>query len=146
MKEFDNSALKITHSSFKKAKHLFRTLSNTLKESKLDFRDVKIDEEDVFQSELGGAISSVLNMALGVIGSESVENAIMDCGRAVYDNEKVNEEFFEKEENRSLYIPIMVEMAVKNLNPFYKGLLSMFADLSLVTKFFQKLKSQLKEK
>ena len=57
--------------------------------------------------------------------NKRIVDDFFDCAsRAVYDNKKINREFFSSNENRALFYPIASEVIKVNIAPFIEGLLS----------------------
>jgi len=83
-----------------------------------------IDLQNAFGKAL---IESKINLDGIVINKD---DARFKCAeRCLLGEDKINWDFFEKEENREYYFPIMIEIAKVNLAPFVKGLLSMFGGI-----------------
>jgi hypothetical protein len=122
---------------------LQKALGRALKGQKLDlggiYSDIlkkddagNIDVASVDLSGIGGIATTILNLLLGPACSDEVESAAMTCAKKCYTEvgkEKIDMDFFEKEENRSLYYPIMIEVIRANCGPFIKGLISSFGGL-----------------
>jgi hypothetical protein len=116
--DFDKRKLEITVASFDEATDLQDAIARALKGNKIDIPD-SIDKEL--------NISSLIDAALSVLADKEIREKLFVCAeRALYDRNKVNKDFFEEEENRSLYQPIMIEIIKKNVGPFFKNLLSSF--------------------
>ena len=128
--KFNKKNLKITMASFEDATNLQDAVATAIKGNSLDIPesiDAKIN------------VSTFLDAALNTLSDKRVREALFVCAeRALYVDDKVNSDFFEKEENRELYYPVMVEILKVNLGPFIKGLLSMFGGLGGMLKNFQK--------
>jgi hypothetical protein len=127
--EFEKSKLKITPSSFKTAKELERSIGVALNQNRISLNldgDIDLIESSISGENIGELLRSVLNIA---VSREVEENLFKCCERAIYDNEKINIEFFEKVENRSLYYPIMIEIIKVNVYPFIESLFSQFGAL-----------------
>lgn len=124
--------LKITLASFDKAMDLQEAVGNAIKNSQLTL-DIKADKKDIMKSDISSdSIGSILKTLIGVGVSREVKECIFKCAETtLYNNEKVNKDFFEKEENRKLYYPIMFEIAKANLDPFMSGLFSMLNQMGL---------------
>ena len=131
MNSFDKKKLEITPASFKIANNLTKAIERAIATSPLKLNVDQINFTDVFKSKLSeGALGEMIKSVLHIFISDEVENIAFQCAlRALYDNQKVDEDFFEKEENRSLYYPIMFEIIKVNVSPFSKSLLSLFGGL-----------------
>lgn len=121
---FDKSKLNITKAPFDDAFDLQDSIASALKGN-----GISMDSgEDVLNSDVSGFIDA----ALSTISNKSVRENLFRCAnRATYDNNVINKDFFEKEENRELYYPIMIEIIKENVGPFMRGLLSMFGGLGV---------------
>jgi len=118
--KFDKKKLRITLASFEDAFDLQDAVANALKGNNVDIPEDKDAQINV---------SSFLDAALSTIASKPVRDALFKCAEtALYGEEKIDQEFFGKIENRELYYPIMVEILKENIGPFIKGLLSLFGD------------------
>jgi len=121
--QLNGKTLNITPASFRDALSLQKAIARALKGTDLDLDTSMIDGD-------GNGINAVITASLSVITSDEVEEkAFKCCERALYDNEKINYDFFEKEENRELYFLIMIEVLKVNLVPFFKGLSSKFSGI-----------------
>jgi hypothetical protein len=131
--------LQITIASFKEATALQRALANALKGSASNIRLPKTTKEDV-------DISGLLDALLSVIADTEVENALFACSaRAMFKGAKVDRDFFEIEENREHYYPIMLEVATANLGPFFKGAALKFMGPGAKSESLQNLTSKLQK-
>jgi hypothetical protein len=127
---FVKKNLKITMASFEEATNLQDAVANALKGNGIDIpenMDAKIN------------VSTFLDAALNTISDKAVRESLFECAKkALYLQDKIDTDFFEKEENRELYYPIMLEILKVNVGPFLNGLLSMFGGLGGMLKNFQK--------
>jgi hypothetical protein len=118
--------LKITLASFNEALNLQRAIGKELAQSNSKFdidslTDGKINDDSVLE---------FLKILINIGISKEIEDCIFICAeRAMWGTEKVDREFFEKEENRQYYFEIMFEIAKVNISPFFRSLLSRFSGL-----------------
>jgi hypothetical protein len=129
--KFDKTKLKITPASFRESKELERSMGKALSKSSLNFGLDSVDTKNVLNSQLsentvGEFLKSFLNVA---VSREVEDNLFICCKRAAYDNNKINETFFEEIENRKLYYSIMIEIIKVNVVPFIESLSSQFEGL-----------------
>ena len=130
---FDCSALKLALIRALKAEGI-----------KIDLSGWSLDDGEI------GDIGFIVNAALGLLGDEGLEKALMTLGEKnclIGEEEnavKVNNEFFEPVENRKYFYPVMGMILKENLAPFFDGLsLGSFLPSDLIEKV-QKLTSQQK--
>lgn len=124
--QINGKELMITPASFSEAMALQKAIGRALRGTKLELPENMTAQID--PSTFGDIIGAVL----GVATSDDVEAALFACSsRALYGptKEPVNRDFFEKVENRELYYPIMIEIIKVNVGPFFKSLISKYADL-----------------
>lgn len=129
--EFDKTKLRITPSSFREAKELERSIGVALKNNTMNFEL----EKDLNKDNIGEILKSILSVATSLDVEENLFNC---CKRALYNNDKIDLDFFEKIENRPLYYPIMIEIIKVNVLPFIESLFSQFEGLIGITKKSQK--------
>ena len=125
----DGKELRITLADFQSGLELQRALGEAIAKSDMTIDGIKINKDDPLKTDIPEtSLSSILKTVVTIGISKTFEDALFKCAeRAVVGEEKVNREFFEKEKNREYYFPIMIEIAMANLAPFVKGLLSMFS-------------------
>lgn len=100
--------LRISLAPFKDAKHLYQVFLQEL-------RSVS-PEKDVNLSLMKDALCLLFS-------SESFDAAMKPClQRCLYNNVKIDESLFEKEEAREDFMMLNVEVAYANLRPFMKHL------------------------
>ena len=130
---------------FEDAMELQEAVADALKGAKLDLNGVSealANGGDILEADVGklsGPLESIIGMALSVITSKRVKQALFKCCETVIvGDDKVNRDFFEKVENRELYYPIMMEVVKVNLGPFFKRIGSLFGGPgSLITAFLK---------
>lgn len=120
--KIDGKELLIHPAKFKDAFALKMAVAKSLKGSNTDIKgDSTTDTKTLITSNFNVLIDAVLS----VDTSEEVSNALFRCAnKAVFNNQKVNEDFFEDVDNREYYYPIMIEVLKVNLLPFFKNLSS----------------------
>lgn len=77
-------------------------------------------------------LSEKLMIQIGMLAlsSKVIENAIWECfDKVVVDGVKLDEAYFEDEENRQDYFAILVEIAKANISPFLRGLYAQFSQI-----------------
>ncbi len=117
--------LKITQSSFADAKALEKAIGRALKGNGSISLPGSLEDEATPDT-----MSTIIDAVLSVAISDEVERALFKCAeRALVGTEKVDQDFFEKAENREHFYPIMIEIIKVNVAPFFKNLLSQFGDL-----------------
>jgi hypothetical protein len=127
---FDKKKLQITKATFDDAFDLQDAISRAVKGNRLNVPESMESDIDV---------SSFLDAALSAISSREVRDCLFRCAeRALYDNQKINKDFFEKEDNRELYYPIMIEIVKENVGPFITGLLSSFGGPGQIETFLKR--------
>ena len=130
--KFDKKKLRITLASFEDAFDLQDAVAVALQGNNIDIPEDKDSKVNV---------SSFLDAALSTISSKSVRESLFKCSeKALYGEDKIDSEFFEKKENRELYYPIMVEILKENIGPFISGLLSLFGGFGMKAGEFLKQK------
>ena len=129
--QLNGKELKVTASSFADAMALQKAIGRALKgtsfkmPSIITTADGKVDLE---KSEVD--LAGIIDLVLGAAVSNEVEACLFACSaRALLGQDKIDQDFFEKVENRELYYPIMVEIIRVNVGPFLKGLVSKFGAL-----------------
>lgn len=149
--QLKGSELRITIASFTQSKALVKAIERALKSCKLDLSglgddlapDIKsgerLDLSKIDFTKASGFIETIFNLVLSADSSDEVERCAFDCmtGRTLIGTEAVNQDFFEKPENRELYYPILIEVIKVNAGPFIKGLGLLFPP-----SLFQRGKSQ----
>lgn len=137
----DGKELRITPSSFDDAMDLKDAIEMAVREGQIKLSGDLL-EGDVFQKELSGEdLSGVLNAILSVDSSKTIRACLFKCAeRAVLGTDKINREFFENNDNRKYYYPIMVEILKVNITPFFAKIFSSF------TGFEEKIKNFLQSK
>ncbi len=82
--------------------------------------DIKADSLKLEGADL---FDMIIKSGMSLIGSKKVKEAIFNClGRSTYkQNERIDFVFFENEERRKYFIPVMIECIKVNLSPFLSG-------------------------
>lgn len=130
--------LKITVASFSDVMALMKALSDSMRDGGIKFNLQGFK----FEGEIEiGDIGPVIEAALSVATDDAVRDRLLECGKkALIGDSKVNMDFFEAEENRQYYFPVMIEIARVNLAPFFGSLNSLSSILPGLTDAFQKPK------
>lgn len=125
----DDYTLKVQPSSFEHAMALTRAIADVLAERGIDigFSSAKIDREDLFQSDISEeTLSSWITTALATLTNPTILSCLFTCAQAAVIEKgekswKVDRDFFEyPEENREYFYPIMIQVAMVNVSPFFK--------------------------
>ena len=134
--KFDKTKLRITPSSFRDAKNLQNSFGKALLKNSLNLGIENFNSEDVLKSELSeNTIGELIKAVLQLVVSDDVEKSLFACAeRVIYDNAKIDEDYFEDVEHRTLYYPIMFEVMKVNIGPFIESLFSQFGGLSKIIK------------
>lgn len=106
--------LDITVSPFGISKNLYQAVVEEAK-------NVKANSED-----------SIFNLGKDIVctllSSQKVEAALNECmKRVVYNGKRVDSDTFEPVETREDYIPVCIEVAKENINPFMKHLYAQYS-------------------
>lgn len=137
--KFDKTKLQITPTDFDTAKDFERALAKALAASPMNIVLDNINAKNIFNSKIStNAAGEIIKSCLHLIISKEVEEMFFKCAeRALYDKEKVDKEFFEKE--RSFYYPILFELIKVNVLPFFEGLsLKSGGLLEIITSFLER--------
>ena len=126
---FDKNKLKITPSSFEIAMNLNDAVLESINKTKIDIGDFGINDinsDDPTQIKINNnMIETLIKLLLTTMSSKKIRECLLECAkRAIYNNEKIDIDFFENDDNRPLYFPIMVEIIKSNLAPFFTGITS----------------------
>lgn len=115
----------ITPAPYQDARALQKAIGRALKGVRIDLPgSVK---EDMKAESLSDIISALLSVAV----DDEVEACLFVCAaRAVIGGEKITTEYFEKVENRQYFYPIMYEIIMVNVGPFFSGIASQFGDIA----------------
>lgn len=124
--KFEKRKLEITPAPFADALELKRSIGEALNKKKLEISGLNVDLDKLTETEITpDLLGSLLQPVLSLVNSREVERDLMLCAkRALYDNNKIDADFFEDVNNRALYFPIMLEIAKVNIGPFFQGLFS----------------------
>ena len=142
--QIDGKELLITPASFRDAMALKKAIADALRKNgiKIDVAGVSVDEENPLATEIGSeTIGNLIENAMAVATDPKVGECLFTCCESVVfgpKREKINEEYFDKPENRRYYYPIMIEVIKANLGPFFKSLGSVLSDRGgLMSKFLK---------
>ena len=117
--------LLVTPGTYQEARALQKAIGRALKGMRIDLPgSVKED----LKAE---GLSDIINALLSVAVDDEVENCLFACAaRAVIGGEKITTEYFEKLDNRANFYPIMYEIIMVNVGPFFSGIASQFGDIA----------------
>lgn len=128
--QLNNRELKITPAGFADAMALQKAIGRALKGTSFKMPSIVMTDGKVDLEKSDVDIAGIIDLVLGAVVSDDVEACLFLCaGRALLGQEKIDQDFFEKVENRELYYQIMVEIIRVNVGPFLKGLVSKFGAL-----------------
>lgn len=116
----EGKTLEITPATFQESMTLVKALADAVKGDgvRFDMSTFTIDFDNVENSEFG-EMGGVIDSALSVVSDEGLRSALFACAeRCMYDKKKINIDFFENVDNRSLYFPIMGAILKEVLGPF----------------------------
>ena len=146
MPQIDGVELRITPAGFADVMVLKKSISDALRVAgvRVDLSGFSFDFDDPLKSELGD-IGSIIEMVMSVATDPKVQTCLFKCcERALWGtgekSEKITLDFFEAEEHRQYYYPIMIEVLKTNLSPFFLKVGSLFTNLPNLTELFQKQK------
>jgi len=121
--------LEMTIAGFEDAHRLLQAVTKEIegvKVSGLDFKGIDFDAP--ITGELIDALKSLVSR---VIYSRDIMDCLWICmARATRNNSRVTKEMFDDERAREDFLPIVKEVLMYNLTPFFKNLGSMFTGLS----------------
>ena len=145
MSIIDGKELIVTPASFPEAMALKEIIAKALKKNGTKFDlssvDIKNIDLDNIENTNIGDIGWILEHIMTLGTDSSIRNILFKCAeRALFDKEKVNEDFFEKVENRKYYYPIMAEVIKVNISPFFGLASSLFSKLGDLKEKFLKSK------
>jgi hypothetical protein len=138
--KINGKELRVTPAPFEDAIELQDAFGRALMSSPLKFDIEGLDKENLMESNISEEnLGSIVKGLISVVISKDLRKALFKCAeRAILDQENISYDFFEEVENRSLFYPIMVEVAKVNLLPFFKNLFSKSGDLLKTIKNFLK--------
>ena len=128
-KTLDSGArIEIQVSSFEVCNRLLKTVMREVDGVKVSL-GIKSGAKNLGDLELNDdALNTIKSFIARIISSESVESVLWECMPVVlYNDGKVTRDTFENIEARADYLPLMKEVLVYNLTPFFKNLNSLFA-------------------
>jgi len=132
----------ISPSSFALTMRLQRAIANAIKGDgiKFDLSSIDLGAENIEKMELGD-IGWIIDPILSLATNEEVQTILFECCKsALIGKDKINPDFFESEDNRKYYYPIMFEVIKTNLTPFFGLAGSLFSKLPEITGKFLKSK------
>jgi hypothetical protein len=125
--KIEGKELQITMCSFDEGMELQDSIAAALAEQKISL-DMPKPTKGKAQPDIDPG--AIIQPILKVIGDKRIRDALFACAkRAIYDNQKVDKEFFEDASNRKLYYPIMMEVLKINIGPFIDSLIGQFGGL-----------------
>jgi hypothetical protein len=133
--------LTVNIAPFRDVMNLKNAIQKTIKSEDLSQLG-NLDIESLKKGNSQSIFSGIVNAILSVDSSEDVYKATFKClERCTYNDEKVTERLFEKEEVRVDYYEIMFFCIKDNLEPFFRNVLSALPNITaMVTSESQKQK------
>ena len=135
IKTLDSGAiLDISVCSFAEGTRLMKAVARELKNTQVSL-GVKGHIADFFKADIGDeALNTIKNIVTGLIASEEIEAALWPCmERGTYTRDsvthKINRDLFEDEKRRADYVPVLKEVLVNSLTPFFGSLKSLVKDI-----------------
>lgn len=126
MKEFistSGASVRINLAPFKDAMALKNALTKELSNSGIEIGNLEV--KDVKNLDKSKIFNTLINGLLAIDSSEVIQNQLFKClVRCTYNNEKITEFTFEKEEARCDFYEIAIECVKANLSPFFQGIIS----------------------
>lgn len=123
----NNAKAVINVAPMKEALHLKRVVFKELSKAGIDLDSLlSLKGKGLKDMDTGDMnISSLLSAVFAIIGSEELDDALIDClARCTYKGQKITLETFEDGTAREDYYEVLVKCAEINLTPFFKGLVS----------------------
>lgn len=129
--KIEGKELQITECSFDEGMELQDSIAIALADGKIDIGSLASTQDDDYSNfDIGAIIQPILK----VISNKRLRDALFACSkRAIYDNQKVDKDFFEEPKNRRLYYPIMLEVLKVNVGPFIESLIGQFGAIKKMT-------------
>jgi len=144
IKTLDSGAiLDISVCSFAEGTRLMKAVARELKNTQVSL-GVKGHIADFFKADIGDeALNTIKNIVTGLIASEEIEAALWPCmERGTYTRDavthKINRDLFEDEKRRADYVPVLKEVLVNSLTPFFGSLKSLVKDIPAANTSVQK--------
>jgi hypothetical protein len=135
IKTLDSGAtIDISVCSFEEGKNLMKAVARELKNTKIAL-GAKGGILDLFQLEATDDVLNTLkDIVTGLISSDEIENALWPCMiRGTYSDKgvthKITRDLFEDEKRRADYMPVLKEVLVYSLTPFFGSLGSLVKSL-----------------
>jgi hypothetical protein len=128
------AVLELSICSFKEGTNLMKAVAKELKTTTIAFgvKDAK-NFGDLFKNITDDSMNTLKNLVVGLLSSEEIEAALWPCmerGTYTFNNltRKINSDLFEDEKVRADYLPILKEVLVFSLAPFFSSLKSLVWD------------------
>lgn len=93
-------------------------------------------KSDALKLEGVDLFDMVIKSGMSLISSKKVREATFKClTRSLYkDSQNIDHDFFENEDRRKYFIPVMVECIRVNLSPFLSGAIMKLQELKIILK------------
>ena len=127
--------LDVSICSFTEGTKLMKAVSKEIKNTPIS---LGTNVADFFKAEVSSEILNTMkNIITSLLSSEDIEAALWPCmERGTYTVggviRKINRDLFEDEKTRADYVPVLKEVLVYNLTPFFGGLKSLVKSLPVV--------------
>ena len=123
-KTVKGKTLIVTPSSFENGLKLQEILAEIVKTSELNLPGGEsVDSMKDLDSQMLTKV--IMNMALSAVSSPELKDVLFECCQSVvYNDVRVDREFFDEVENRGVFYDIMIEVLKENLLPFFPSLSS----------------------
>ncbi len=116
------ATLEVAIAPFAAGNRLMKTVARELSVVKFDF-EVKSLSELMAQD-----INVLKNILFQLIQSDALDAAVQECmKKCLYNGERITSATFESESARPDYVPVVGEVMVANLRPFFAGLASLLS-------------------
>jgi hypothetical protein len=135
----DGNDLQISLASFEEAIDLKDAVEEAIKKANINIEFEGDESKPLSISD--NSFNSLIKTVLNIDNSKEVRRCLFKCAkRCLWNKSEINQDLFEKIENRKHYYAIMFEILKETLSPFLEGLLSKLKGLD----FLDQIKSYLK--
>lgn len=118
--------IKINPAPFADAMALKNAILKSVSKSGINLDRLDVNKIDMNMEISSDVLNSLISAVLNVDSSDEVNRCVFKClERCSYNSEKITLETFEDESARGDYYQIVFEVIRENINPFFKGAVSM---------------------
>lgn len=122
--------LEITLAGFEEGEALTSAVAKEIEGIKLS-SNINFSEMTADTPMTGELLDVIKSLVARVLYSKEIKSVLWQCmSRATRNNIRVTKEMFDDEKVREDYIPIMREVLIYNLTPFFKNLGSLFTGIA----------------